>query len=248
MSYAADVTGTKEELISYQKLRAFIGITGILLPILLQQGCYWLVDKEASWQISISHYYYSRLHIIYVAMLCMLAGFLITYTGKKDEVWESRISNLAGYFALANVIFPTQFEGFRCNSDGDNQYIHLFPMVSKTFDIIHFVFAALLFTCFAIFCLKFFQRPDRNYTCPTDLVKFELRKRLYKICGVGILSSMAFIFIFFQIRTWGKDIWPYSTVFFETTALWFFGTAWLVKGSAVFKNVLVLSRIVEPFR
>lgn len=233
-----------EEIISYQKLRAFIGIIGLLLPVAVVAGCFVFGDKDYSWQHSISHYYYSKMHIVFVCTLCVLGGFLITYKGK--DKWESRLSNIAGYCAFGIASFPTSFTDFRTPGDGTNQYIAVLTEISKFWNGVHFGFAAALFTCFVIFCLYFFQIPDDKYT-GTELVKFKRRKRIYKICGWGILLSIILIAVFNFVPPF-KGTFAYSTFTFETTALWFFGTAWLTKGSLALKEVPVLKTMIKPIR
>ena len=239
--------GNNEQIISYQKLRAFIGFLGIFLPVAVVTGCYLFSAKEYSWQHSISHYYYSRMHIVFVGTLCVLGGFLITYRGKKDNIWESRVSNLAGFCAFGIASFPTQFEGFQSPENGANQYIHLLQEISNFWGGTHFAFAGVLFGCFVLFCLHFFQKPDGIYTGEEQL-KFLRRKRIYKICGWGILISIIMLAVFNFVIKPTEGIWVYSTFIFETTALWCFGTAWLIKGSLVLKNIPLLKNMVKPLR
>lgn len=235
----------RDEIISFKKLRAFIGFTGILLPIVVVLGCYLLGAGPFSWQHSVSHYYYSLMHIVFVSILCVLGGFLITYQGK--DRWESRLSNLAGGCAFGIAAFPTSFGGFQPEHDGTNQYLQLIKPVAGIWGGIHFAFAAALFICFIIFCLYFFQKPDERYT-GLDEVKFKRRKLLYTICGwIIIISILMIALINFKIRP-EKGILVYGTFIFETTSLWAFGTAWLVKGSAALKKVRVVRKLVHPLR
>jgi len=94
--------------------------------------------------------------------------------------------------------------------------------------------------------LYFFQKPDDEYS-GIDELKFRRRKRIYKICGWGILISIIMIVLFnFVIPQ--KGLFVYSTFIFETTSLWFFGTAWLVKGSLILKKVPMLKTLIKPIR
>lgn len=238
----------KEEIISYQQLRTFIGLIGIFLPFVLVLGCYLHGDGNYSWQPSISHYYYSKMHIVFVCALCVLGGFLITYKGKKADHWESRVSNLAGYFAFAVASFPTQSNTFRLNGNGSNQYLQLYKEVDKNWGALHFICAGLLFTCFVLFCLWFFQKPDAIYTQPEDIIKFKRRQRFYKICGWGIIISIVCIACFSSPKTNKQGLLQYTTFIFETTSLWFFGSAWLVKGSLFWKRYPILKWLVKPLR
>lgn len=240
---AAVTSGDK--IISYSKLRAFIGITGILLPVLAVLGT-WLTGAEgASFQKSISHYYYSKMHIVFVGTLCVLGGFLITYHG--TDKWESRLSNLAGFCAFGIAACPTTVTAFISNNAINNLYLNLCKPVPPGWGIIHFIFAGSLFACFTVFCLVYFQRPDETYT-GEEAVKFKRRQRIYKICGWVIVASILLIAFFNFILPVEKGFFAYSTFIFETTSLWAFGLAWLVKGSGVLKNVPVARDMIKAIR
>jgi hypothetical protein len=234
----------RDEIISFKKLRAFIGIIGILLPIVVVLGCYLLGAGQNFWQKSISHYYYSLMHIVFVSILCVLGGFLITYKGK--DRWESRLSNVAGCCAFGIAAFPTTVKGF-LPEPGKNQYLDLIKPVTDGWGDIHYGFAGALFVCFIIFCLYFFQKPDEHYT-GVEAVKFKRRQVVYKICGWLIIISIVMIpLIGFVIKP-EKGFWVYGTFIFETTSLWAFGTAWLVKGSSALKETPVIKKLVRPLR
>lgn len=240
---------TKEEIISYQKLRTFIGIIGVALPFALVLGCFFFGGTQYSWQPSVSHYYYSKMHIVFVCTLCVLGGFLINYKGKPDTPWESRVSNFAGYCAFSVAAFPTAFNGFRLATNGGNQYLRLIKQVTPAFGTVHFVCAGLLFGCFILFCWVFFQIPDKQYESTEEIEKFKRRKRFYTICGWGILLSIIALFGFYLYeKISGTDLWTYSTFCFETTSLLFFGSAWLVKGSFFWKRYSILKWIINPLR
>ncbi|CAN5693097.1 DUF998 domain-containing protein [soil metagenome] len=236
-----------EKIISYQKLRTFIGFIGFFLPVAVVVGCYLFGAKEYPWQHSISHYYYSKMHIVFVCSLCVLGGFLITYRGKPSNIWESRVSNLAGYCAFGIASFPTGFDGFQPPENGTNQYISLLQEINQFWGAVHFAFAGILFACFVLFCLHFFQKPDEVYTGAEE-IKFRRRKLMYQICGWGILISIIMIALFNFVIEPEHGLLVYSTFIFETTALWFFGAAWLIKGSAALQQVPVLKKVIKSIR
>jgi hypothetical protein len=235
----------RDEIISYQKLRAFIGITGLLLPVVSVLGCFLFGAGIYSWQISISHYFYSIMHIAFISILCVLGGFLMTYRGKYP--WESRLSNLAGFFAVGIAAFPTAFKGFQQDENERIQYLQLTKEVTDFWGKMHFGFAFALFACFIIFCLYFFQKPDADYE-GAELVKFKRRKLIYTGCGWAIIISITMIGLFNFVFKVEKGVFAYSTFIFETTALWAFGAAWLVKGSAVLKDVPMVKNMVRTLR
>lgn len=247
MTHQAEAINSKEEIISHQQLRTFIGITGFFLPFVLVLGCFAHGDGHYSWQPSISHYYYSKMHFVFVCTLCVLGGFLITYKGKKINPWESRISNLAGYFAFGVAAFPTRYNGFSTGQNNANQYLQLCTEVTEKWGYIHFGCAGLLFACFVVFCLWFFQEPDRAYASD-EMDKFNRRKLFYKVCGWGIVVSIVSLALFFFFAPDRHGLLTYTTFFFETTSLLFFGAAWLVKGSLAWKRFPVLRWLIKPLR
>ncbi len=234
-----------EKIISYTKLRAFIGIIGVILPVVAVLGCVVWGDGKYSFQISISHYYYSKMHIVFTGVLCVLGGFLITYKGRND--WENKLSNFAGACAFGIAACPTEFSGFRTGPGKDNIYLLLCDDVTPFWGKVHFAFAGLLFACFVIFCLHFFQKPDNEYQ-DTDEIKFKRRRKIYTGCGWAIIISIVLIAVFAIWPHMKQGIFKYSTFIFETTSLWAFGIAWLVKGSGSLRQMPVIKELVKPIR
>ena len=236
-------TNDNDYTISYLLLRQLIGILGLCLPFALLFGNK-LLGSTAWLQPSISHYYYSYMHIAFVGVLCVLGGFLITYRGKSTL--ENRVSNFSGAFAFGVAIFPTEFKGYIGND-------YLNPIIWHSwFKAVHFGCAGLLFLCFAFFCLKIFQESDAGKAPSQYDAKKKLRNKIYRYCGYGILASIVIIGAstiyenVYGMTTFTK----YATFIFETTALLCFGNSWLLKGSVNWKdaNSPMLNTIVSPVR
>jgi len=216
-----------DALISYWQLRQLIGVLGIIMPLILPLGNK-LIRSSGKLEPSISHYYYSIMHVAFMAILCMLGSFLITYRGtSKWQGWERVVATIAGLFAFGVATFPTQFEGY---SDPEHsQFIalilHDLKDVPDWVNTLHHIFAATLFSSFAVFCLLFFQDSDTGIHDK----KKKRRNILYTTCGILIvLSMLAIVLLTFVIKSWR---FPNYTFVFETTALLPFGISWLVKGS-----------------
>lgn len=224
--------------ISYLILRLAIGVIGIMLPIVLIIGPM-ILEGCMQLQPSISHYYYSIMHVVFVFTLSCLGIFLVTY--RSRDKFENIISNLAGLFSIGIAVFPTGYDGF--NNEMSCQYIKLVPGINPTIGVVHYIFAILLFTCFSIFCLKIFQRPDEP-NC--NKVKKKRRNITYKLCGWVIVISMAAIAGFSFYHKKHPNVFPYSTFVFETTALVFFGISWFLKGTLLWKNSKAL--VLKYFR
>lgn len=229
---AVVVRQTKDDyIVSYLILRQLIGILGLLLPFALIFGNR-LLGNEHWLQSSISHYFYSYMHIAFVGVLSVLGAILISYREKEYKL-ANRISTLAGVFAIHVAIFPTAFEGFMGQ-----------PYIDTTvwrdwFKWIHFGSAFCLFVCFAIFCFVIFQKSDEEILTTEQSEKKKFRNRIYSFCGWGIVISIVLIAVGFL---WEKYVGTntftiYSTFIFETTSLLCFGNSWLLKGSVNWKDI-----------
>jgi len=215
--------------ISYLVLRIAIGLIGISLPIVLVIGPM-LLQQCFELQPSISHYYYSVMHVVFIFTLSCLGLFLVTYRSRNK--FENTITNLAGLFAILVAAFPTGQDGFK--SGMTCVYLTLANESKGFVDIVHTVSAILLFSCFSIFCFKIFLKADEP---DCNKAKKWRRNFTYKLCGWVIVGSIAAIFGFrIYDRINHTNVFPYHTFVFETTALVFFGISWLLKGSLLWKN------------
>lgn len=62
------------------------------------------------------------------------------------------------------------------------------------------------------------------------------RNQVYTICGYAILASILLIFTY-KVLDFPHMIGPFKPgIFFETTALFAFGIAWLIKGQTFLKD------------
>ncbi|QOD61714.1 hypothetical protein H9I45_04490 [Polaribacter haliotis] len=146
------------QIISYLKLRKFIGIIGIFLPIILPLVLI-IFKNEDFIQDSISDYYGTEARDYFVGFMFALGLFLLTYKGYKFGN-DNLFANLGAVFALGVALFPTTSE-----------YLSI--------RIIHLSSAGLLFAVFAYFCLVIFKRTKPGGK-PTDMKK--TRNKFYTIC------------------------------------------------------------------
>jgi hypothetical protein len=220
-----------EALISYQQLRMFIGLLGLCLSLLLFLTTF-LLNDQSPFKVSISHYYYSFGHIIFVGTLCIMGGLFGTYKGKRK--YENLVSNLCGILAVLVAVFPTKYEGY-----GGSMYICL-ENYKGWFSYVHYASAGLLFALFSVYCFAFFPKTDDKPETPEEILKKNRRDIYYRICGWGIILSILCIGII-AVLDISKDtvsssvFLTYSTLIFETTSLFFFSTSWLLKSSSTWK-------------
>ncbi len=220
----------KPMIISYMTLRKAIGWLGILLPFALLIGNYlisWFTDFETGcnpFKSSISHYYYTRMGELFVGTLCAVALFLFCYKGK--EKIDSHLSNLAGFFALGIITFPTSADlPIPCNLRG--------YMSHSTIGTIHFTMATLFFLTLASISFFIFTK-NKGYMTDQKYI----RNIIYKICSIVIVACLAGIAIYIK---WLKQSHPtledlHPVFWFEAIALVAFGFSWLTKGEFLLKD------------
>jgi hypothetical protein len=223
---------------NYLVFRNAIGIIGLATPIALilfsgifTAGDYWV-------QPSISHYYYSVMHFLFMFILILLGSFLIFYKGNGKVRFEDFISTLAGFSAYVVAIFPTKYEGFN-----GLPFLKVYQW-KDWHNTAHFSAAGILFVCFAIMCLTTFQKSDHQLHTPEQEMKKKRRNLIYRICGFIIVASIGLIGLFsFALKDWAEENFSNYVYVFEWTALWAFGLSWLVKGSELFKNFAITKMI-----
>lgn len=220
-------TGNHQGLvISYLTLRKAVGLLGMVLPFLLLFG-YLLFEKACSFPPSISHFYYTTMGNWFVGTLCGVSLFLFCYNGhdRADKI----ASKTAAFFALLVAMFPTNFGSYadmKCSRivGGDNDAAHL----------VHYISAAILFSCFAFFCLFQFTKTNKPGRMASPK---KTRNGIYKACGWVIIFCMAGISLVSIIDPLYDALQAFKPTFvLETLALLAFGFSWLIKGKTFFKD------------
>lgn len=200
------------EIISFHRLRQFIGILGMGLPFVLLIGT-WILS--ISIQPSISFYYGTDMRNILEGVLFVTGVFLICYFGYD---WRDTIMSwIAGFAALGIALFPCTIPG----------------LVSTT----HYVCAAIFFLSLAVFCLWLFPMTKKD---GSKTQRKTYRNRLYRICGLTILAVLVLIAvwdIFFEKNppAWSTGLHP--VFWLESIANLAFGLSWLVKGGVVMRDL-----------
>jgi len=203
--------------LSYFALRKAVGVIALVLPFAVAVP-WWFLDHRL--ETSISSYYYTVMRNLFEGSLCAIAMFQLCCRGydRADEV----AGILSGLFALGVAFCPTTPD------------YNATPL-QKHVGTAHYIFAGLLFSTLAVFCLVLFKMSAKGHDVTPKKVQ---RNRVYTACGIAIILSILAIpvllyglhreYLFGSVGT---------TFFFETTSLLAFGVAWLIKGRTLLKDV-----------
>ena len=212
----------KNLYISFVKLRRVIGLLAIFLPIILVLGSVIVSDCEHI-QISISHYYYTSMGVVFIAALSGISVLLITYRGydKSDNI----ASSLAAFFLLCLVLFPT-------HQNHDLTCAKVFLKENTLRVGIHYTSAGLFFL--TVSYMIYFQFTKVNTIITSQKL---IRNKIFRFCAKLIVASILLVGIILSIPFLNHLSRPYKPVFWlEWTALLAFGFAWLVKGKMFFND------------
>ena len=208
---------------TFLTLRKSIGILAWALPFAVAIPYYFAHQILLS---SISAYYYTGSRNYFVGTLCAVGLFMFCNRGYGPR--DEGAAYVSAVCAFGVAFFPTT---------PDPRSIHCDCSVVMVIlgGHLHLTFAAILFLTLAYFCLRLFTLSAVGVEITYEK---HIRNRVYIGCGWTILISMAVILILslcpqLQLRLkWPCPKLPFDA-FFETTSLLAFGTAWLVKGEAI---------------
>ncbi len=205
-------------IISYLRLRRWVGLLGVLLPGVLFAGNA-LRGAGSVPQSSISAYYATPMRDVLVGVLFVIGWFLFSYRGyDRRDNWAG---NVAGILAMAVALFP---------SNSAKSWV----------SVIHAMSAAGFFLVLAYFSIFRFTKsaPGQPIT-----PQKKIRNRVYRICGSLILISLLLIAVVWWKGENEEVSRLHPRFWLESTALWAFGFSWFVKGETLWKDALDRGRL-----
>ena len=205
-------------MINTVRLRNSLGILGMLLPWLVF-GLSFVAPEYTGYvghlipvdSISAT-YYISTCMSPFMIILGAAGLLLISYRGydRQDDI----ICTLAGIFGLMICIFPCDMAGALVDVR-----VGMFALTSHVSGIIHNLSAVAFFLLLAYNSLFLFTKSSGEMT-----EKKRKRNIIFRVCGVGMVLSLAAIFV---ARFYG------GTWLVEMFALTFFGVSWLTKSNSI---------------
>ena len=212
----------KNDVFTYRRIRRAIGYLGVSLPILLV-GLSLIPFFDTEVQPSISDYYYTNFRDILTGTLAAVGLFMIRYKGHGNiSIWkdDQLLTNIGGLMAIGVSLVPVSPE-----TEPQN-ILTLIPYQFSWLGWLHYIFAALLFLTFALLSINVFTI-GQNKTENIPVSTFN-ENHIYIFCGSAILVLMVLIPV-----SEVYYLFNYSTLILEALILFFFGTAWLIKGRAL---------------
>jgi len=210
------------EIINYRRIRKVIGYLGFSLPIILVLFSL-LPFYKTGIQNSISQYYFSDFREILTGILCAVSLFLISYKGTRNPNLlknDSLLTNIAGIMALLVAFFPTNAE--TC----EEKMYTIAPWCQNWMGTLHYIFAAIFFLIIANISISVFTIGQANNK---DIPVSALNENyIYKTCGYTMIGCLIMIPLSDLL-----NLFPASTLVFESLALIAFGISWLIKGRAL---------------
>jgi cell division protein FtsW (lipid II flippase) len=201
-------TDSQELRVSYSKMRYAVGILAMTLPIILGIGASLVGHCEFPLP-SVSHYYFTRMGDVFVAVLAMIAFFLGLYNPDKTQNW---LTNIIAVCLFLVAFFPTNY------APSDFEYCQPTSMPHNELrGIVHYLSAVIAFSLLAYMAYFKFPR-DGNPTHINNIFR-----------GQALLMVAIMIFfgctIFFN---WFPNM--NMTYWTELALLLIFGNLWLMKG------------------
>lgn len=218
------------EVYSYRRIRRSIGTLGVGLPIVLLFFSF-ISFFQTTLQPTISHFYYTNLRELFTGILCAVGLFLVRYKGEGNPQWwknDNLLTNISGVMAFGIALIPADPEKGR----EIERIPTLLPYEWEILGTLHNLCAGILFFAFAILSIFVFTIGQK--TDPTIPKSMFDENNIYRLCGYAIIVLIAFIPIADAL-----DLFPNSTFWLETLALFAFGTSWLIKGRALGQSGII---------
>jgi hypothetical protein len=210
---------------TYLWMRAIVAFLGIGLPLMFIVGEYFYLRGGVHFRGSISAYYHTSMHDVFVAGLCVIGFLLITYMVGQPTTADFWVSLAAGIAVIVVAFFPTARPGLtgadaRCGTQPAPAGCA--PIQQRFGEAltaqIHFAFAVTFIVCLAVAAFLFARR-ERRWD--------HGRRAAVQIgCGVCILAAIVGVAVgeYFDLSL--GELTPLYVG--EVVSVWAFGASWLL--------------------
>ncbi|MEO8149008.1 MAG: DUF998 domain-containing protein [Bacteroidia bacterium] len=193
-------------------LRKVVGLFGLVLVPVLILGSF-ILDQTLHVEVSVSAYYHTTMRNVLVGIVCGISLYLLSYHGYDRR--DSIASKLAGIFALGIVFFPT------------SETFDKTDLISK----LHYITSGIFFVILSYMSIFLFTKSSGIMT-----PEKKMRNRVYRICGIIMLVSVAGIPIGGLDGIHEHIAFLKPTLILEALGLSSFGFSWVTKGEFLLKD------------
>jgi len=201
--------------ISYLTIRKIVGILALSFPFLMILASF--TSGLVPLEYSLSGYYWTNSHDVFIGTLSIIAMVLIFYKGydKTDNI----ITNIAGVAMLSIALFPA--------IGPSNQYTFMFlsPQITA---IIHCIAAIISLSLLGVMSFSQFTKTNKIMT-PMK----KKRNKIYKTCGIIIFIAIALMAPALLFPITGSIR---LFLLLESIVMCAFGFSWFVKSEAILKD------------
>ncbi len=208
--------------------RAIIGIIGIVLPFIFIIGETFFLRGGVHVRGSISAYYHTSMRDVFVAGLCVIGFFLITYMSGQTKTFDFWLSLVAGVAVLIVVFFPTMrphllADAPRCGTTPMPQGCSPFQQqFGETWVArVHFISAAVFILSLAAMCFFVFAKGEKDHKNSPRMAA------IVRLCGWLILGAVAWAIVGKVLKV---TVWELTPLYLaEVVSVWAFAAAWILK-------------------
>jgi MFS family permease len=200
---------------SWLLLRLVVGLLGLLLPLLLIAGEALLFPGNPVPRSSLSAYYHSGMRDAFVAVLCVVGVFLVTYMALHWN-WDNAITILAGLAAIAVALLPTSVDR------GATQTPLQLKFGQDAVAHVHFGAAVLFVVLLAVMSYRFGLREGR---------RGNPRHRRWHVTLAGAMAAALLLQLAAEVSGVRTVLGVSVLLLVEVACTLAFGASWLLKGA-----------------
>jgi hypothetical protein len=209
---------------SYLVIRAVVGVIGIVLPIVFIIGETLFLRAGVHVRGSISAYYHTSMHDIFVGGLTVIGFMLLTYMAGRKKRPDWWLSTVAGIAVLGVTYFPTYRPGLtqgvpRCGAVPEP--IGCSPIQQHLGETL---VATIHYSCAAVFIISL-AGISFYFACRAQAKGSLLVARIHRICAFVILGAIGWIVVGGVLHA---DLGPLTPLYLgEIASVWAFAVSWL---------------------
>jgi hypothetical protein len=230
---------------SYLLIRSILAFIGILLPIAFIVGEAYFIEGGVQIRGSLSAYYHSSMHDLFVAALAVTGFLLLTYMAGQRRTYDYWLSTVAGVAVLGVTFFPTWRPGLgdapRCGTVPEPAGCAAVQQLlgEQLTARIHSACAAVFILSLAATAFVFAKR-EKRYNNRPGLA------RVQYACGWAIVASVAWV----ALGNWvDLRIGPLTPLYLgEVVSVWAFGLSWLLTARALLARLMPGPKPSSPAR